>query len=106
MKILIVMNYKPNWGGLSGAVEELVKSLKGEGFYVNIASTSGTIKDRVKSIVNIFKIAPQYNSIIAAGCAYYGFLPILIGVITAKIYRKKVLVDFHEGHPAPFMNYF
>ncbi|MDP2923539.1 MAG: glycosyltransferase [Candidatus Omnitrophota bacterium] len=104
MKILIVMNYRPNWGGLTGAVEELVKSLKGEGFCVDIASTRGRIRDRIKSIANILRIAPHYNFIMATGCGYHGFFPIFIGVIVAKIYRKKVLVDFHEGYPAPFMS--
>ena len=106
MKILVVMNCKPEGGGLCGAVEELVKSLRGEGFYVDIVSTQGRIRDRIKSILNIFKITPQYNFILAAGCANYGFLPILIGVITARIYRKKVLVDFHEGYPKAFMSHF
>ena len=100
------MNYRPNWGGLSGAIEELITSLRAEGFCVDIASTSGKIRDRIKAIAKIFKIAPQYDFIMATGCAYYGFLPVIIGVAAAKIYRKKVLVDFHEGHPVPFMNYF
>jgi len=103
MKILIVMNYKADWGGLAGAVEELVTSLKKEGFSVTIASTHGTVRERIKNILHIFKTAPRYDFIMATGCGYYGFLPIFIGVVAAAVYKKKVLVDFHEGYPQPFM---
>ncbi|MEI8349368.1 MAG: glycosyltransferase [Candidatus Omnitrophota bacterium] len=104
MKILTVMNYRSNWGGLSGAVEELVRSLREEGFCVDVASTHGRIRDRIKSIAHIFKIVPRYDLIMAAGCSNYGFLPIFVGVIAARFFRKKVIVDFHEGYPGPFMN--
>lgn len=106
MKILVVINYRPNQGGLSGAVEELAKSLKQEGFLVDFASTYGRVRERIKNIINIFQIAPHYDFIMGTGCAYYGFLPILVGVIAAKVYRKKALVDFHEGYPVPFMSRF
>lgn len=100
------MNYRSDWGGISGAVEELVKSLQEEGFCVDIVSTFGRIRDRIKSIANIFRTAYRYDLIMATGCAEYGFLPILIGVMAARFYCKKVIVDFHEGYPVPFMNRF
>lgn len=104
MKILIVMNYRANWGGIPGAVEELVNSLRGEGFCVDIQSTRGRIRDRIKQIINIFKISTQYDLIMATGCADHGFFPIFVGVLAARFSKKKVMVDFHEGYPGPFMN--
>ncbi|MFA5337274.1 MAG: glycosyltransferase family 4 protein [Candidatus Omnitrophota bacterium] len=107
MKILIVMNYRgADWGGITGAVEELVASLKIEGFYINIATTHGKIRDRIKHVVHIFKIAPEYDLIMATGCGDYGFLPIFVGVLIARFFHKRVVVDFHEGYPLPFMNRF
>ncbi|MFA5336706.1 MAG: glycosyltransferase family 4 protein [Candidatus Omnitrophota bacterium] len=106
MKILIVMNYRANWGGIAGAVEELVESLRAEGFYINIESTHGRIRDRIRHVGNIFKIVPEYDLIMATGCGDYGFLPIFIGVLAARFFHKRVIVDFHEGYPAPFMNRF
>jgi len=105
MKILIVVNYRPS-GGLTEAVRELAESLRKESFIVDIASTYGTIKGRIKNIFNIIRITRHYDFIIASGCADYGFLPILIGVIAGRLYKKNILVDFHEGYPLPFMNKF
>lgn len=105
MKILTVMNYRPG-GGLTGAVEELLKSLRGEGFVVDVASTYGTVRQRIRSIFDIFGLVPKYDFVMCAGCAYYGFLPILVGVLAGRMRKKRVLADFHEGFPVPFMKRF
>lgn len=106
MKIISVSNYLPNKSGITGAIGELIKSLREEKYEVDILSTHGSIRDRVKNIIKLFKDAPGCDLIMCAGCAYYGFLPILAGVTAAKLHRKKVVVDFHAGYPRPFMDYF
>jgi glycosyltransferase involved in cell wall biosynthesis len=100
------MNYRKEIGGITGAIEERVKSLREEGFGVDIISTHGYSSERCKNIIRIFKETPNYDFLIAVGCADYGFLPILVGLIAAKIHKKKILVDFHAGYPVPFMNRF
>jgi glycosyltransferase involved in cell wall biosynthesis len=100
------MNYHANRGGITGAVEELINSMKQNSLNVDIISTHGAIKDRIKNIANIFKIASRYDLIMTAGCADFGFLPIIVGVIAGRIFRKRIIVDFHEGYPKPFMDRF
>lgn len=69
-------------------------------------SVHGRIRERVRNIIKIFKLTPKYDFVYAAGCADYGFLPILIGVFTARINKKNILVDFHSGYPEVFMRRF
>ena len=106
MKILTVMNLRCNRGGLTGAVMELAASLREEGFSLEIASTHGKISERIKNIMKIIKTARNYDVIMATGCADYGFLPIAIGVLAGRIHKKRILIDFHSGYPAPFMRRF
>ncbi len=83
MKILTVMNYKSKKGGLVVEAEQLIASLKKEGLSVEAISTYGNIFKRLTAIYRIFKIAPQYDIIMAAGCAYWGFMPIVVAALAA-----------------------
>jgi len=105
MKILIVMNYRRN-SGITVAIEERLKSLRREGFDVQLVSTHGRIRDRIKNIFYVLKTAPRHDLIMAVGCAYYGFLPIIVGVIAARAYKKSILVDFHDGYIQSFIKRF
>lgn len=104
MRILAVMNYRKGRSGITNAIDELFKSLRNEGFTVDVVSTHGRLRDRRRNIFGIFNRVAGYDLVLAVGCAYYGFLPILIGVIAARLHRKRILVDFHEGFPQSFMD--
>jgi len=106
MKILVVMNYRANFGGVTGAIEELVRSLQQENFRVDIISTHGRVTDRIKGIIKVFKKASRYDFIIGLGSADFSFLPAFVAVMAAKIYKKRILMDFHEGYPILFMKRF
>lgn len=108
MKILFVMNYRSG-EGLTEATNQLIKGLRSEGFQVTISSVYGErggIGERIQGILKIFAIISQYDYIVAVGCADFGFFPILIGWGFGKLYKKKILINFHEGYPESFMKRF
>jgi len=96
MKILIVMNYRKDRGPTLNA-DALAQEFRNEGFYTEIISAYGTIRQRLKNAAKIFKITANFDYIIAEGCSYYGTWPILVGVLAAKIRHKKLLVIYHGG---------
>lgn len=101
--VLIVMNYRPNRGGLTGAVENLIRSLRSEGYRISIASTWGGIRHRIKGVLLSFLWGAKEDRIIGVGCAFRGFFPIVVASMVAWILKKPVLFNFHDGQAPVFL---
>jgi glycosyltransferase involved in cell wall biosynthesis len=98
MKILFVMNVREGRGGPLFNIKIRKKNLIQEGFSVDIMSTYGKVRDRIKQIAHIFKLSNSYDIIMGIGSYYYGFLPILTGFVCAQINKKIFLADFRGGY--------
>lgn len=104
MKLLIVMNYRPNRGGITGQIDELIRSLKDEGWDVSIASTHGGLGRRLKGIAKAVIHAFRCERILGVGSAYRGFFPIMVASAAAFIAFRKVVFNFHDGQVQAFLN--
>lgn len=97
MKILLICNYKPGVGGISGQVEILQRKLQEEGHVVVIFSTKGSILWRLGLFCRLRNIAPEYDVIHIHCCSGGGFLPAVVGVTVGKKLKKRVVLTYHGG---------
>ncbi len=97
MKVLIVANYKPSVGGISGQAALLHQCLNKEGIVADIFSTKASIFSRLKMFYSLRKISKRYDVLHIHGCSYLGFFPIILGVTIAKQLKKRVICTYHGG---------
>ena len=97
MKVLLVTNYKPGRGGISGQVELLEKHLKEEGVETIVFSTKGSVFSRVNAFFRLRRIASNYDVIHAHGCSGTGMIPIVFSVTVGKRCGKRVVATYHGG---------
>ena len=102
MKVLIIANYRPSVGGISGQVALLHKYLNKEGFKVDIFSTKARMLSRFKIFYSLCKIANKYDVLHVHCCSYFGFFPLILGVTIAKKLRKKLICTYHGGDAKRF----
>ena len=102
--VLFVTNFRPNVGGISGQVEILTNCLLQEGVKIKIFN-SGRSFIRPFLIYPFLLIGKRYDIIHSHGCSYFGgFYPIILGTLTGKILRRKVIVTFHGGVAKKFFS--
>lgn len=105
MKILIVANYNKNEGGISGVVLNHFKKLIDEGYIVNIFNTKRNPLIRLCLIFPLIHIVKKYDIIHIHGCSGLGFYPIIVGILSSKIFAsKKTIVTYHGGGAEAFLN--
>ena len=97
MKILLICNYKPGVGGISGQVELLQKHLRSEGHTADIFSTKGSILWRLGLFCRLRKIARRYDVLHIHCCSGWGFLPAIIGVSVGRWLKKRTVLTYHGG---------
>ena len=97
MKILFVANYKEGVGGISGQVAALQQHLREEGHTADIFSTMGTAVARLVLPLRIKSILRNYDIIHIHCCSNWGFLPAVIGVLSAKKMKKRAVLTYHGG---------
>jgi glycosyltransferase involved in cell wall biosynthesis len=96
LSILMVANYYPHRGGISGLVENLSEGLVHEGFRVSIHSVGGFLPGRLSRYAELFFIAKEFDLIHCHGCANLGFLPVLAGTVSALLYQKPAVMTYHD----------
>lgn len=96
-RILIIGNYQPNVGGISGQIEVLYQCLQKEGIDCAIFSIKGSLLKRLLLFFKILRMARPYDVLHIHGCSEWGFLPIVYGVIVGKIWHKRIVVTYHGG---------
>lgn len=102
-RILLVSNYSEKPGGINVQVDILFESLKKEGCDVSVASTYGTVLKRLWKCMKLFVIAQKYQIIHIHACSYWGFLPAVVGIMAAKLGRKKrIVITYHGGDAEQF----
>lgn len=97
MKVLLVTNYKPGRGGISGQVELLHRHLNEDGVSASIFSTNVSPLKKTLVFLRLLKVSKDYDVIHAHGCSGAGMIPIAFGVIAGRLNKKRVVATYHGG---------
>ena len=97
MKILLICNYRPGVGGISGQVELLQQHLREEGHTADIFSTKGSALWRLGLFYRLRKVAKEYDVLHIHCCSDWGFLPAIVGVTVGRRLRKRIVLTYHGG---------
>ena len=96
-KVLLICNYKPGVGGISGQVEILQRKLRSEGHVADIFSTKGSLFWRLGLFCQLRKVARSYDVLHIHCCSGWGFLPAVVGVTVGRRLKKRVVLTYHGG---------
>lgn len=97
MKVLLICNYKPGVGGISGQVEILQRKLRSEGHTADIFSTKGSALWRLGLPRRLRSVAQGYDVLHIHCCSGWGFLPAVVGVTAGRRLKKRVVLTYHGG---------
>jgi glycosyltransferase involved in cell wall biosynthesis len=73
------------------------------GFDISLFSTKSNFLNRIVLFIKLFIIGKQYDIFHIHGCSYWGFLPIVYGIIVGKFFSKKIVVTYHGGDAKNFL---
>lgn len=104
MRILLICNYKPGVGGISGQVEILQKKLREEGHVVDIFSTKASMCKRLVMLPKLRRTARAYDVLHIHCCSGWGFLPAVFGVRAGNKLGKRVVLTYHGGGGETFFD--
>ncbi|MCR5314500.1 MAG: glycosyltransferase family 4 protein [Bacteroidaceae bacterium] len=104
MNILLVCNYKPGVGGISGQVELLQKHLHSEGHVADIFSTKASILHHLLLPRKLLRIARGYDVLHIHCCSGWGFLPAVVGITVGRLLKKRVVLTYHGGGGEKFFD--
>ena len=96
-KVLLIANYKPGTGGISGQVEKLHFYLDKEGVDNEVFSTKGTLLYRIQVPLKLLNVAKDYDILHVHTCSHWGFITTVLGVWAGKRLKKRVVVTYHGG---------
>ena len=97
MKVLLICNYKPGVGGISGQVEILQRKLRFEGHTADIFSTKASVLKRLLLPLQLRSAAKYYDVLHIHCCSGWGFLPAIVGVTVGQRLKKRVVLTYHGG---------
>lgn len=97
MKVLLICNYKPGVGGISGQVEILQRKLREEGHIADIFSTKASIIRRLLIPFRLLSVAKHYEVLHIHCCSGWGFLPAVLGISVGRILKKRIVLTYHGG---------
>lgn len=97
MKVLLICNYKPEVGGISGQVEILQRKLREEGHTADIFSAKGPFFWRLGLPCRLRKSAQAYDLLHIHCCSGWGFLPAIIGITVGRWLKKRTVLTYHGG---------
>ena len=97
MRILLICNYKPGVGGISGQVEILQRKLCAEGHTADIFSTKGSFLWRLGLLCRLRKRLKVYDLLHIHCCSGWGFLPAVVGITVGRHLKKRIVLSYHGG---------
>lgn len=104
MRILLICNYKPGVGGISGQVEILQRKLREEGHTADIFSTKDSFLRRLLLHLRLYRVARRYDVLHIHCCSGWGFLPAIVGVTVGQWLKKRTILTYHGGGGEKFFN--
>jgi len=103
-KILLISNYRPSVGGISGQIEISLEYFNDDINQVDLFNTKDNILKRILMPFVLFNKGRKYDIFHIHGCSFFGFFPILIGVMIGKLLKKKIIITYHGGGLYEFIN--
>lgn len=97
MRILLICNYKPGVGGISGQVELLRDHLRAEDHEAEIFSTKGSPLWRLGLLRRLRREGKGYDRFHIHCCSGWGFLPAVVGIRVGRRLGKHVVLTYHGG---------
>ena len=101
-RILLICNFKPGVGGISGQVEALQRHLIEEGYTADVFSCRGSFLKRLSMPFSLFRKVRHYDVAHIHCCSGWGFFPAVLGVGIAKIAGKRIILTYHGGGGSSF----
>jgi len=103
-KILLIANYKPSVGGISGQIEISLEYFNDNINQIDLFNTKDNILKRILMPFVLFIKGRKYDIFHIHGCSFFGFFPIVIGVMIGKLLKKKIIITYHGGGLDEFIN--
>lgn len=97
MRVLLICNYKPGVGGISGQVELLQKYLRSDGHTAEIFSTKASVLRRLLLPLRLRSVARDHDVLHIHCCSGWGFLPAVVGVTVGRWLKKRIVLTYHGG---------
>lgn len=104
MKILLICNYKPGVGGISGQVEILQKKLAADGHNAEIFSTKTSWLRRITLPFKLKSKGKEFDIFHIHCCSGWGFLPAVVGVTVGRWMKKRIVLTYHGGGGEKFFD--
>ncbi len=104
MKTLLICNYKPGVGGISGQVEMLQRKLREEGYVADVFSTKASVWKRLVMLSRLRQTAKAYDVLHVHCCSGWGFLPAVLGVKVGNKLGKRIVLTYHGGGGESFFD--
>ena len=104
MKTLLICNYKPGVGGISGQVEMLQRKLREEGYVADVFSTKASVWKRLVMLPRLRQTAKAYDVLHVHCCSGWGFLPAVLGVKVGNKLGKRIVLTYHGGGGESFFD--
>lgn len=101
-RVLLICNFKPGVGGISGQVEALQRHLKEEGYTADVFSCRGSVIKRLFMPFSLFLKVRRYDLAHIHCCSGRGFFPAVLGIGIARIARKRIVLTYHGGGGSSF----
>ena len=104
MRVLLVCNYKPKVGGISGQVDILQKMLQSDGHSAEVFSTKAPFLQRLGLPFKLRSKGKDFDVFHIHCCSHWGFLPAVVGVSVGKRLGKRIVLTYHGGGGEKFFD--
>lgn len=104
MRVLLVCNYKPKVGGISGQVDILQKMLASDGHTAEVFSTKAPFLQRLLLPFKLRSKGKDFDVFHIHCCSHWGFLPAVVGVSVGKRLGKRIVLTYHGGGGEKFFD--
>lgn len=104
MNVLLICNYKPKVGGISGQVDILQKMLQTDGHTAEVFSTKAPLLRRMLLPFKLKSTGKDFDVFHIHCCSKWGFLPAVIGVSVGRRLGKRIVLTYHGGGGEKFFD--
>lgn len=104
MNVLLICNYKPKVGGISGQVDILQKMLQTDGHTAKVFSTKAPLLRRMLLPFKLKSAGKDFDVFHIHCCSNWGFLPAVVGVSVGRRLGKRIVLTYHGGGGEKFFD--
>lgn len=104
MNVLLICNYKPKVGGISGQVDILQKMLQTDGHTAEVFSTKAPLLRRMLLPFKLKSTGNDFDVFHIHCCSNWGFLPAVVGVSVGRRLGKRIVLTYHGGGGEKFFD--